>query len=522
MDREAGLLRWHVELGSYGSATVNVNIVATDSSGGEDADARFDPSAEAVPVYRVAGWRQRAPTVVSTDPRLGPAIDRALADLASLRIVDQEHPDRALTAAGAPWFMTLFGRDSLLTALMTLSFDPDLAGGVLATLADLQGSTYDPVSDEQPGKIVHELRRQGSGGMFGARQRYYGTVDATALFVILVGEAWRWGAIGREQLAALDQPVRRAIAWLEGDGDRNGDGWVDYQRETGEGLSNQGWKDSWDGVTFADGSLPVPPIALVEVQGYAYAAFLAAADLEKLHGRDDSRLRLRAQTLRARFNETFWNSSGWFNLGIDGTGRPIDALASNPGHALWTGIADEELARRYLQWFDDDSMWSGWGIRTLASTMGAFDPLSYHNGSIWPHDTAICAAGAARYGRWDLVDRILDAALDAAVHFGGRPPELFAGLARIDVPAPVAYPASCSPQAWSSASVPFLLRTSLGLQPGQGPAGLSSQRSDLAPVSDLAIGGLFAPSGRVDVRVRGGVLDIASTQPPVPNEKSES
>ena len=418
--------------------------------------------------------------------------------------------------------MTLFGRDSLLTALMTLSFDPDLASGVLATLADLQGSTYDPVSDEQPGKIVHELRRQGSGGMFGARQRYYGTVDATALFVILVGEAWRWGAVGREQLAALDQPVRRAIAWLEGDGDRNGDGWVDYQRETGEGLSNQGWKDSWDGVTFADGSLPVPPIALVEVQGYAYAAFLAAADLEKLHGRDDSRLRLRAQTLRARFNETFWNSSGWFNLGIDGSGRPIDALASNPGHALWTGIADEELARRYLQWFDDDSMWSGWGIRTLASTMGAFDPLSYHNGSIWPHDTAICAAGAARYGRWDLVDRILDAALDAAVHFGGRPPELFAGLARIDVPPRSPIPRRARRKRGPPPACRFCCGRRSDCSPDRGRLdsrrnGATSRRS---PTS---------PSAACSRRLAASMYAFAvacSTSPrpsrPVPNEKSES
>ncbi len=207
-DPADGTLRWHVELPAHGSATINLTVAAADSSGNEVADAGFDPSAEAVPVYRVAGWRQRAPSVVSTDPRLGPAIDRALSDLASLRIVDPGHPDRALIAAGAPWFMTLFGRDSLLTALMTLSFDPDLARGVLAALADLQGTGYDAASDEQPGKIVHELRRRGSGGMFSTRQRYYGTVDATALFVILVAEAWRWGALGRSELEALDGAVQ--------------------------------------------------------------------------------------------------------------------------------------------------------------------------------------------------------------------------------------------------------------------------------------------------------------------------
>ena len=349
VDPAAGTLSWHLELAPRGSATISIGVIAANSSGSENADASFDPSAEAIPVYRVAGWRQRAPSVVSNDPRLGPAIDRALADLASLRIVDQEHPDRALTAAGAPWFMTLFGRDSLLTALMTLSFDPDLARGVLLTLADLQGTKYDPVSEEQPGKIVHELRHRGSGGMFSARQRYYGTVDATPLFVMLVAEAWRWGAIGRDELIALDLPVQRAVAWLGGDGDRNGDGWIDYQRDTGEGLSNQGWKDSWDGITFADGSLPVPPIAVVEVQGYTFAALLAAAELEVLHGRDDEPLRRQAETMRRRFNDTFWDPRGWFVLGLDGRGWPIDALASNPGHALWTGIADDELALRYLE-----------------------------------------------------------------------------------------------------------------------------------------------------------------------------
>jgi glycogen debranching enzyme len=512
-DPSSGTLLWHVDLAPRGSATICLDVLAANSSGGDDPDAAFDPSTEAIPVHRVAGWRQRAPSVVSTDPRLGPAVDRALADLASLRIVDQEHRDRALIAAGAPWFMTLFGRDSLLTAWMTLSFDPDLAGGVLATLADLQGVASDPVSDEQPGKIVHELRHHGSGGMFSSRQRYYGTVDATPLFVMLVAEAWRWGAIGHADLVALDPHVQRAIAWLGGDGDRNGDGWIDYQRKSGEGLSNQGWKDSWDGVTFADGSLPVAPIAIVEAQGYAYAALLAAAELETVHGRDDEPLRRWADSLRRRFNETFWDRRGWFVLGLDGEGRPIDALASNPGHALWTGIADDELALRFLEWFDDESMWTGWGVRTLASTMGAFDPLSYHNGSVWPHDTAICAAGAARYGRWDLVDRILDAALDVAVHFGGRPPELFAGLTRGDVPAPVAYPASCSPQAWSSASIPFLLRTSLGLQPGLDGPGLSSFRTDLSSVADVAIDGLFSPGGRASVRVHGGALDIEASAP---------
>ena len=490
VDPDAGTLRWHLELPPRGSVTINISVTAADSSGSEDADAdvrsvgRGDPR---LPRGRMAaaGAVGACPTI----PRLGPAIDRALADLASLRIVDQEHPERALTAAGAPWFMTLFGRDSLLTALMTLSFDPDLARGVLATLADLQGTTYDPVSDEQPGKIVHELRHQGSGGMFSARQRYYGTVDATPLFVMLVAEAWRWGAIGRDELAALDRPVQRAIAWLGGDGDRNGDGWIDYQRDTDQGLSNQGWKDSWDGITFADGSLPGSADRRRRGAGlHLRRARSPPPSWRVLHGRDDEPLRRRAEALRRRFNDDVLGSgaAGSCSASTVAAGRSTPS-ASNPGHALWTGIADDELAGRYLERLDSEAMWTGWGIRTLASTMGAFDPLSYHNGSVWPHDTAICAAGAARYGRWDLVDRILDAALDAAVHFGGRPPELFAGLARTDVPAPVAYPASCSPQAWSSASVPFLLadvaRPAAGRRPSRAcrRSGPTSRRSPTSP-----------------------------------------
>ena len=227
--------------------------------------------------------------------------------------------------------------------------------------------------------------------------------------------------------------------------------------------------------------------------------------------------------MRRRFNETFWDPRGWFVLGLDGRGRPIDALASNPGHALWTGIADDDLALRYLEHLDSEAMWTGWGIRTLASTMGAFDPLSYHNGSVWPHDTALCAAGAARYGRWDLVDRIFDAALDVAVHFGGRPPELFAGLARTDVPAPVAYPASCSPQAWSSASMPFLLADVARPPAGRRRAGpvVAPDRSHVGRRHHHRWA--VHAAGRADVRVHGGAMQIgASQRAAVPTLQPES
>ena len=219
------------------------------------------------------------PTIVSNDPRLPTVVDQALADLAGLRIVDRAHPDRIVIAAGAPWFMTLFGRDSLLAAWMTLPFDATLAVGVLHALAELQGTVDDPGAEEQPGKILHELRRHGGGGPFAERERYYGTVDATPLFVMLAAEAWRWGALSPADLSALSPAVGRALDWILGDGDSDDDGFLDYQRRDAAGLSNQGWKDSWDGITSADGSLPSGPIALVEVQGYAYAALRGAAEL---------------------------------------------------------------------------------------------------------------------------------------------------------------------------------------------------------------------------------------------------
>ncbi len=219
------------------------------------------------------------PTAVSLDPRLSTAVDQALADLAALRIVDRAHPERPVVAAGAPWFMTLFGRDSLLTAWMTLPFDGSLARGVLASLAELQGVRDDPASEEQPGRIVHELRRHGGSGPFTSRSRYYGTVDATPLFVGLAAEAWRWRSIDEHALRTLAPAVGRAVDWIIGPGDSDGDGFVDYRRRDPSGLANQGWKDSWDGITRADGTLPTAPLALVEVQGYAYAALRGAAEL---------------------------------------------------------------------------------------------------------------------------------------------------------------------------------------------------------------------------------------------------
>ena len=434
----------------------------------------------------------------TTDERLARAFDRSLTDLASLRIFDPAAPTDVVVAAGAPWFMTLFGRDSILTAWMALPFVPDLAVGVLTVLAGLQGTATRPESEEEPGKILHELRREGGSDAFAQRGRYYGTVDATPLFVMLAAETHRWGHLDGVTLERLWPSIVSAIEWVRRSIRRAPSHFLAYQRSTAVGLSNQGWKDSWDGISFADGRLPSGPISLAEVQGYCYAALRGAAHLASFvrdPTLDPQVLLAEADALRERFNDVFWNeASSSFVVGIVDEATPIDSVTSNPGHALWCGVADSDLADRYLDRCLDD-LWTGWGLRTLSPAAAAFNPLSYHNGSVWPHDTALVIAGAAALGRHDAVDHLIDGSLDAADHFGGRPPELFAGTDRADFPSPIDYPNSCAPQAWASASILMNLRSSLGLapppRPGDPPVvdARSGLASDLSSLSGLCAGG---------------------------------
>ena len=517
VDTNRTVAGWHLRVEGRGEVVVTVTVQPVSAGVAADRE-RPSQLARGTALRELPAWRSALPTAVSLDPRLPTAVDQALTDLSALRIVDRAHPERAVVAAGAPWFMTLFGRDSLLTAWMTLPFDGSLARGVLASLAELQGVQDDPMSEEQPGRIMHELRRHGGSGPFTSRSRYYGTVDATPLFVGLAAEAWRWRALDEAALRALAPAVGRAVDWIIGPGDSDGDGFVDYRRRNPRGLANQGWKDSWDGITRADGTLPTAPLALVEVQGYVYAALRGAAELAR-HvdlGHDATDLLRRASSLTDRFNEAFWDRRGWFILGLDADHRPIDALTTNPGHALWSGIADDDKARQYIERLADPDLWTGWGLRTLAGSMAAYDPLSYHNGSVWPHDTALCVAGAARYGYWDVVDQLVDGALEATRHFDGRPPELFAGLSRTDVPVPVPYPSSCSPQAWASASVLLLVRAMLGLEPTADRSGVELRRGDLSGVPDLALQGLQFAGQPLSVQVehgRGRIVPAADSTP---------
>jgi glycogen debranching enzyme len=462
------------------------------------------PVARATPSERLAEWRQQVPHVQTTHEGLRSVVQRSAEDLGALRIFDPDFPDRVVVAAGAPWFMTVFGRDSLLTAWMALLVDPDLALGVLQTLARFQGSEIDPRRDEQPGRILHEMRFGEAATLsLGGGSIYYGSADATPLFVMLLGELRRWG-LGRDQVDELLPNADRALAWIEDFGDADGDGYVEYERMTDRGLANQGWKDSWDGVRYADGSVARAPIALAEVQGYVYAAYLARAHFaaESGDGVTYQRYRQKAADIKAAFNRDFWlEDRQWFAMGLDAQKRPIDALASNMGHCLFTGIVDEDKAAAVTRHLVSPAMFNGWGVRTLASSMPGFNPVSYHCGSVWPHDTAIIAAGLSRYGFAEEAQQLIMALFDAGAASGGRLPELFTGLDRREFPVPVAYPTSCSPQAWSAASPLLCLRTLLRFDPWV-PYG----KTWLAPQVPEAIGalrveGIPLAGSRVDVEV---------------------
>ena len=390
-------------------------------------------------------------------------INRSRADLA---LLTTELPTGPYPYAGIPWFSTPFGRDAIVTALQMLWLDPSLAHGVLTFLAQNQAKETSPFQDAAPGKIMHETRK---GEMAALRElpfgKYYGGVDTTPLFVMLAGAyATRTG-----DLSLIDElwpSLRAAMSWIEGDGDSNKDGFVDYARGAESGLANQGWKDSHDSAFHADGTEARGPIALVEVQGYAYAALRAMADLAERRGEvdDAAAWRARGETLRAAVEDRFWlEDLGYYALALDGGGRPCSVRGSNVGHLLFAGLPTSERAERVIAQLIAPPFNSGWGIRTLASGEVRFNPMSYHNGSIWPHDTALCTAGLARYGERGGVVRLMSGIFEAAVKFEMRLPELFCGFSRTAGEAPVAYPVACLPQAWSSGAVFMMLQACLGL-----------------------------------------------------------
>lgn len=397
---------------------------------------------------------------------------RCLDDLEDLLIADPIDPSRITIAAGSPWFMTLFGRDSLIASWESLILGTRLAMNTLDALADRQGVRVDPVTEEEPGKILHEVRAgeavQRTSG-WGAH--YYGTVDATPLFAMLLGEVWRWGA-EEEHVRRLLPAAERAIAWMDQYGDIDGDGFIEYGG-TGSplftSLSNLAWKDSNDAVRTETGEVAAGPIAMVEVQAYAHAALLAVADLrDRLGTADSAGLRERARRLQERIDEVFWlDDLGTYAMALDGAKQPVRSASSNAGHLLWTGTAFAERAQVLAKRLLAPDLFTGHGIRTLSTMNPAYNPLSYHCGSVWPHDTAIVAAGLFRYGFEHEGRTVAEGLLDSA-SVNGRLPELFAGFDRAEQPVPVPYMSSCSPQAWAAGAPLLLARAMLGMEPPRG------------------------------------------------------
>jgi glycogen debranching enzyme len=496
---------WRVHIPAHESNVVHLQLtVALGDTWIEQRDHHPSlPDAAA----RHRKWLGSVPKLRTVDRRLSAAFDRSIADIAALRLHDPTGGHRAVIAAGAPWYMTLFGRDALIASYMAIPIDPTLALGVLQALAELQGNVVDLNTEEQPGRIMHETRYLGvdaqslTGG-----NTYYGSVDASPLFVIVLGELAKWGLL-KEVLLQLLPHADRALEWMQTYGDPDGDGYIEYHTSSTRGLVNQGWKDSGDAIRYHDGSIAVAPLALCEVQGYAYAAYRARAAIAGVLRRkaEAAKFHALADGLQQRFNRDFWlEEHGWFAVALDADKRPVDSLASNMGHCLWSGIVDLEHAPKVAARLMSPEMWSGWGIRTLASDEPAYDPMSYHRGTVWPHDGALCAAGLRTYGFDAEALQITRGLLAASDAWGGRLPELFSGLDRDDVGTPVPFPTSCSPQAWAAAAPFLLLRTVLGLQPHP-REGLTVDPIDGAIEDDLVMIGVRRLDARFDIRVANGV-----------------
>lgn len=419
-------------------------------------------------------WLEDVPRFSSDSALLKSVIDKSVVDLAALRIAGELNGEPyVLPAAGLPWFMTLFGRDTLITSLQTVWVGPELARGALHLLGALQGTRVDDFKDEEPGKVLHEVRN-GELTVVGEKpySPYYGTADATPLYLVLMSEYWRCTGDDEFVRARWDN-VLAALEWIDTYGDRDGDGYVEYQTRSSQGLGNQCWKDSWDGVQFADGTIPYLPIATAEIQGYVYDAKLRVAEIAERLAMDQAladRLRKEADELKDRFNRDFWSEErgGYFVIGLDGDKRKIDSMTSNMGHLLWSGIVSVDRAATVASHLMSGDLFSGWGVRTMSTKDAGYNPIGYHVGTIWPHDNAIVALGLARYGFRDEANAIVLAQLEAAAFSDFRLPEAFAGFTRDAGRFPVPYPTACSPQAWATGAPFVFLKVLMGLDTRDG------------------------------------------------------
>ena len=499
---------WNVNLERHGVCVIQLDL--TVALGKSWIERRHHHPTLRNAANRSQGWLSSAPRLRTADRSLSAAFDRSIGDIGALRLHDPSGRRRPVIAAGAPWYMTLFGRDALISAYMALPIDPTLAIGVLEALAELQGREIDLMSEEEPGRIMHETRYLGveaptlTGG-----STYYGSADATPLFVVLLGELSRWG-LDDDALRDLLPYADRALAWMQEFGDRDGDGYIEYLKTSERGLSNQGWKDSADGIRYRDGRIAEAPLALCEVQAYAYAAYRARAAIAVRLGEPEMAARCGqlADELKARFNRDFWLADlGWYAVALGPDKEPVDSLTSNIGHCLWSGIVADERAVLVAERLMSPEMWNGWGIRTLAADERAYDPMSYHCGTVWPHDGALCAVGLKSYGFDKEALIIAKGLLAASEAWAGRLPELFCGLDRADVETPIPFPTSCSPQAWAAATPFLLLRIMLGLEP-DAEKGLRVDPIPGAIEDDLLLAGVRLVDRRFNVRIDNGAATV--------------
>ncbi|MFG2737731.1 glycogen debranching N-terminal domain-containing protein [Streptomyces harbinensis] len=488
-----GVLRYEVALGPGQRWDAEVVCVA-----GEDTPPPFTAPRPGTVTWPV-------PEVRSADRALDAWVAQSDADLRRLLLSDPLAPEDVFVAAGAPWFATLFGRDSLWAARMLLPLGTDLAASTLRVLARRQGTVADARTQEQPGKILHEVRREALTVEEGVvlPPVYYGTVDATPLWVTLLHDAWRWG-LAEEEVAALLPHAEAALAWMRDHGDADGDGFLEYIDSTGSGLANQGWKDSGDSIRFRDGRQATAPIALSEVQGYAYEAAMGGAALLRAFGRPGADgWEEWAQRLKSRFRERFWVSDArgaYPAIALDGDKRPVDSVTSQFGHLLGTGLLDAEESALLAARLGGAELDSGFGLRTYSSAMGGFNPLGYHVGSVWPHDTAIAVHGLTRAGFPAEASALAAGLVRAADAFDARLPELFAGWGSEVSARPLPYPASCRPQAWAAASSVQVLASVLGIT-----ADVPGGTVTVVP----RVGERFRPLRAAGLRIAGAPLEIA-------------
>ncbi|HKB20630.1 MAG TPA: glycogen debranching N-terminal domain-containing protein [Gaiellaceae bacterium] len=466
---DADGLTFDVRIPGHGEWTTDLDVVA-EMGGFAEVDVQPKSRRRKTMEANLDRWLGGAPRIECDWEPLKRTYRRSLVDLAALRFAPPVAGGRSLPAAGLPWFMTMFGRDSIFTSLQALPFTPELAGTTLHALGEWQGTRLDDFRDEDPGRILHELR-YGELTAFEERPHspYYGCADATPLYVVLLDEYERWTG-DRKLVRDLEFEARAALNWIDEYADLQGNGYVWYQRRNEKtGLENQCWKDSWDSISYRDGRLPGFPRATAELQGYAYDAKMRGARLARRVWNDPDladELEGQAADLKRRFNRDFWvEDDEYFALALDLEGKQVDALASNNGHLLWSGIVDKSKAKAVVRHLMGPRLFSGWGVRTLAEGEARFNPIGYHVGTVWPFDNSFIAWGLRRYGFKEEAATIAAGILDAAEFFDGRLPEAFGGYERRQTKYPVQYPTACSPQAWSTGTPLLLLRTMLGLEP---------------------------------------------------------